>query len=734
MPPVKDATDISPASIPASIIDPAFSKLLAPHFEAFNRDDYLFDSRSRKLSDLATALNKMMVVLAKRNSVPADELHPVTAQVLDKILKAETGVTPEILEAMHHVFKIFGDEREIFLKIGQQAIKDEKARRRAVWEATPEGQAEVLAKAIAGEENMQAEAAAKTAAQRVEQNKDTWRQNNPEGLKHVASFQEMLEESHAAGEDFKDFLFKRVMPTWDNMSQVAFCEHLQTLNEGREGDAKATITDTVLSSWRAGKTKPLRESVDVICRAFAITALPHEPMAQHENMLWKAIDGHAFTWGDKKGVPAIEEAIKASKASGDTGPLVSELIDSSGIRYERLKELLKVEQIPQWKKGSKIEDVTKALQFLKLVNPQPSEELSSALSRQNKALLALVTGREFDITKILENAKTHGHAGGALFAALTGRNGLVTIRPADIVSYFEKAGRECTQERVKKMRTSTELQRGGKITEADAKLILSMVEEKAKHLAELGVYTPLTDEQKEACIETFTGIAHPKKMLALAVKDELPIGELVSKTCERLDLNHSTGADNFCQQVGISSMSDFVLGKASLEPETAEKIASWFASHYDFTEEEQKQFIALARGVKLQRTADMIMDEVSAGTLDRVKGLREIYDYSGLSRPALAEKAEVEYHAIQYSVTNTSGGRIMLDKKAIKRVAKVCGISDAKLDDFVAAYDGQKIPRKEILAAKPKVKTTDTWEEHAKDTKPTGGWQRAVVDETADSE
>jgi len=74
----------------------------------------------------------------------------------------------------------------------------------------------------------------------------------------------------------------------------------------------------------------------------------------------------------------------------------------------------------------------------------------------------------------------------------------------------------------------------------------------------------------------------------------------------------------------------------------------------------------------------MILDDVIKGKTDRLTGLREIYDYSGLPRPALAKEAKVDYHTIQYSVTEASGGRIVAEKAHIRRIGKACGISEDK--------------------------------------------------------
>lgn len=590
------------------VINAAFVESLNSHFANYNKSAYIFADSSQKKEDFVKALNAEMVQIAGRKPLRADPLHPLTAEKFSHMLAGRIGPTAEILKAMPLVFKMYGDHRESFNELGSTAVVEEQARRRAARLATPEGQVEARAQAIAEEAQSQLLAEKQTSQTRIEQNRNDWRKNNPEGMASSPSFQEMLEESHAKGEDFKAFLFERVMPTWGNMSQVKWCNHLRALNESKGSEGKATITDTVLSSWRIGRTKPLRESVDVFCRAFDIKPESGELMAKHEVMLWKGINGHAFTWGDKKGVEALQTAIDECKKSGETGDLVTELIAASGIRFERLHEALNIQQLPQWKNGAKVEDVNKALQFLKLVNSQATEDIaepnaSRTISRQNRELLSLITGREFDIQKIMQHARTQGNPGGALFVGLTGRSGLVTITPQEMVEHFKANKLECTDERIKKMRTSTQLQRGGRISEDYALAIIGLVESRMQPLIRLGVCLPFTEEQKEHCVQICTGIPHPRKMLQAAVKGKLPIGELVGNTCERLDLNHM-GPGSFCEQAGISHMSDFTLGKANLELETAEKMAAWFAEHYKFDEQEQKQFIALARGVNLQRTPD----------------------------------------------------------------------------------------------------------------------------------
>ena len=161
--------------------------------------------------DFADAVNSVMKDLARRAPVRQDELHPLTADLLGKMLESEVGLTPELLEAMPHVFRIFGGEREEFIAAGKQAVSDERVRRNAVWLASPDGQATILEKQIANEATTQTEAALQLAGERVTNNQQAWRENNPEGMSQSPSFQEMLETSHAKGEDFKQFLFERVI-------------------------------------------------------------------------------------------------------------------------------------------------------------------------------------------------------------------------------------------------------------------------------------------------------------------------------------------------------------------------------------------------------------------------------------------------------------------------------------------------------------------------------------------
>jgi hypothetical protein len=425
--------------------------------------------------------------------------------------------------------------------------------------------------------------------------------------------------------------------------------------------------------------------------------------------------------------------LEDAKDSGNHGKLVTRLMDDSGVRYERLKNLLDTHQIPQWKKGARIEDIDTARKFIDIVRPIDDQQNKEEAAKVNREILSLLTGREFDFTQILSQAKEQGNPGGALFGALTGRNGMVTLRPQELINHFQQQKLELTERRVRKMRNSLNVPRGGRISEEEADAILSLVTQRIQPLVDDGIVEPMTDAQKKDMIDTLTGVTHPKDMLKAVVKGEMPIGEMVAKTCLRRNIAQSQAEESFAAEVGLSHLSKFITGKANLEPESAAKIAEWYKKNYQFTPTEQRQLVALARGVQLEKNANDILDDVLSGALPRTQGLREIYDRSGLSRPELANQAGVEYHAIQYSTTEVSGGRIILPEDAIKKIGKRCGISSNRLDDFSDTYSGLKVARKSIkpedmkkeprsLVERPEKPAS--WSQRAEEEDRQTGWSR----------
>lgn len=619
----------------------------------------------------------------------------MSTEKLDAVLEGKAGIIPSMIKPLYLTLSLYGNDRDQFEKACTAGVAMGKRLAHEAWLASPAGVEETRKQAEAAAK----ERARREAEERMAANRIAWRMRNPSGMTDKPSMQEMIEAGHSNGEDFVKLLFDRVLPTWNQLSQVKFCQHVEALNSSQARAGKNTLTDSVLSSWHAGHSKPLRDSLRVICDAFDITPEAGEVMALHERMLWRAVDGHAFSYGGLSDEAALQKCIqdakgeKADPTLSESGALVSELIDASGIRFERLQELLGVQQVPAWRKGAKIENVQKALDFLQLVGPMASPgHYTKEQNAQRREILSIITGREFDLDKIMDEALKAPNPGGDLAIRLTGRKGVVTVTTDELAKGISVSGDEVNEHHVKKMRTSSQLARGGKIFEPKARLIVDMVKARMQPLIDEGICEPMTEAQQSRALDILTRVEHPKKMLEKCEKGLMAIGAMVRDTCERKGLNHS-GPNSFCEQVGISSISGFVLGKADVEPEVARKMAAWFKKNYDFTEQEQEKFIALAQGINLSRTPDMILADVATGTVDRVLGLRQIYSYKGMTREKLAEAADVAYHTIQYSLTEVSGGRIMAETDAVRRIGKCCGISEDKLDSFTELYDGKRVHR-----------------------------------------
>jgi len=86
----------------------------------------------------------------------------------------------------------------------------------------------------------------------------------------------------------------------------------------------------------------------------------------------------------------------------------------------------------------------------------------------------------------------------------------------------------------------------------------------------------------------------------------------------------------------------------------------------------------------------------------------------------------VKFHTIQYSTTETSGGRIIAENAAIHRIATSCGISREKSKEFLDLFSGRKVS---FSAAHPKKseETETQWQDHAEKTRSTGSWAKGVT-------
>lgn len=575
---------------------------------------------------------------AALKTLQAPDGDAIDAEGMEKLLAGKIGPKPSHIKALAMVFTnarigFFADEREAFTEAGMREADIEIKRDHALQ------------------------------AQREE-----LRLTNPGRDASKPSFVEMLEETYRKGGSFKEFLFDRVLPAW-GIDKQQFCDHLGVLNKEREG--KKTFSAYALDTWADDIYTPLRDSMRVICDAFAIKPAEGQAIAPHEAMLWRLAGGKPFEWKNLKGAPALKKAIEDCRASGDHGPLVSELCAASGIPYNHMKERLGTEQLAQWKNGKgHIEDMAQAVSFIAMVNPCLGRE-DQDRQAFNRDIFALVTGRANDLDAVIKEAGTKGNPAGALFSALTGRGGMVTISSDDITAGMRKAGLTAfAKSAVSRMRNPVNRPRGSDLSEIHADAVMDMFEEKIKPLVALGIYKEVTPAQREQCIEMLTRCPHPSKLLKECIEGKINIREMVRRSYERKGL-HQQGEGGFGEQSGIHNVSAFLTHPdRHLTPEVAERLAQWFANSYEFTQKEQRQVMALAQGIDLRKSPEQVFDEARAGTLGRPEALRTLYDMTGLTRAALAEAAGVPASLIQYSVAEASGGRIAskeLDGAALAR-------------------------------------------------------------------
>jgi hypothetical protein len=672
--------DEAPADESANV---PFIPLLNRYYKRWSNGSGPLERKWQPSAEFAERINKHLVGLnVQEQDIDADKVR--------QMMMGEILPTPEQLMAMCIEFKLYGDARST---LRTSAVAEQQAR---IDAKDRDMQMRIL----------------------------PLRKSNPAGDLNLLSFAEMVEESYRAkcagesDETIVTLLWGRVFNAWkrdgSDMSPEQFCALIETNNANSDG--KARLTNTSIYNWRnhPEKFKPIAETVEVICRAFGMLPKSENPEAEeymHELMLWKIIDGRQFrnpypslaAAGDNGDniadtVPVatsgLDEAIVSAKAAGNHGALVRELIDASGISLSRLQTLLNCQQIHQWCKGACIEDVATARKFMALTCPD---------AKENKALLGLLTGRIFDVQAIIDEAVKQPmtrkqdseelvidtiadaeiNHGGKLLVLLTGRKGLVTISAKDLAEAMSVKGHKISEEKVKKMRASS-FERGGRITEPMARSILETVQEKAA--------MKLSDVETAQCVDILTNCPTPSVLLARCVKGEIKIGDLLRQTYERKGMR----LEDLQNEVELAHLTNFLLGKASLDHESATKMANWL----QFEGDDRRKFMVLATGHDVSIDPLAILDRVRSGELIQTEGLRQIYDASGMTRSELAKASGVD---IAYSVTEKSKGRITAAPENMRKLAALCGLGE-RVQDFTETFSGRWTARAIQIPAPDKLR------------------------------
>lgn len=662
------------------LVNKAFTEQLNGYFSRY-RGDALETMAAR---DFLMAVNRSLAEM----KAPEDPFHPLTEGVFQDMLAGKKGPTEALARAFSQVFLeknigFYGDEREGFAAAAAPAVAAEAERRTRLSD-------ELLA----------------------------LRRTNPGGDTKKLSFSEILEQSHRDGENFVQFLFDRLLPAWDNMSQTRFCAHLKELNagagNGEAGELKDSFTDTALSQWHKGIVKPNRENIGILCRAFGFAPAEGQLLSRQEQMLWQMVDGHAFTWPQEGAAPltgskAIDAAIAEAEKSKNHGKLLSALVEASGIPIEHLQSTLDVRQMVQWRKGQNIEDVNTASRLLGALGAV-FEGAPAHIQQQKKKILSLLTDRSFDLADHLAEAGKAGNPGGDLLIRLTGRRGMVTYSGNELAEALTAAGHPTSPTKVKKLRASGAMQKGGFIDEKLAESVMQLVEARMKPLVENGVCAAITPEQRADCIDTLSNCPHPRKMMESSLagtyvrtdsQSKNDIGDIIRRSYERKGLRQ----DEFTAAVGIAKVSNAVLGQAYMEHETSAKLAAWFKEQYALDKAGQRRLMAMAQGVDMSRTPEQLLDAARADPpqIARHIALQRLYDMTGLTRPQFAGEAGVAEHVITHSTTEESGGRLYCDDAMARAVAREIGVAADRVNDFVHTFSGRHVSRPEAVAANARV-------------------------------
>ena len=536
------------------------------------------------------------------------------------------------------------------------------------------------------------------AAQRRKEAILPLRRTNPEGNMALPSFAEMVEDSyHArhrenAAESINTLLWNRVFKTWARngrgMSPEHFCTLIAKNNQGKHGKIK--LTNESVYNWRNDPDhhKPSAESVEAICKAFV--PMPENMQTTrpadyfYELMLWNIISGRAFktpypptppeNGAGTRAKNELDAAIEVAQATADHGKLVRELIEMSGIPFSHLQTLVGCQQLFVWCRNGYVEDVAMAQRFLDIVHPPQLQEIPAEGEKQNRQMLGLMTGRPFDLPTLMEEAQKEGieNPGGQLFILLTGRKGIVSISEHDLFEGLKRRGHDVSEHKVKRLRSSLH-NRGGNITEAIARSILDMVKEKS------GV--AITAEQAEECVDILTNCPSPAKLFKQCIVQTLTIGQMLRMSYERKGMTQ----EEFNSAVGLRNVSDFLMEKSHLGPESACKIANWMGLEI----EERRQFIVLATGHEAALDPVAILYNVRCNEISRLDGLRITLDASGMTRDQLAEASGID---MGYCTQTRSGGRIKASAGNMDTLASLCGLKGYE-EEFIHAFSTQWVSK-----------------------------------------
>ena len=421
-----------------------------------------------------------------------------------------------------------------------------------------------------------------------------------------------------------------------------------------------TISNEEIYKWlKKTEVSPNRQSVGIICRAFKLSL-------GHEVMIWRICRGSV--WHEHH-AGLFKQISKPTVQStpGLRGKLVKTLIGSSGIPDARLQELLKVQQIPMWKVGARIEDLGMCKKFVDLVAPRllDSRTELDASRELRDALVGVLSDRPKSVLEAVMRAESATHSPGTCFALLTGRYGFKQISAQEMAEALKVS--ELT---IHRMRSSRQ-QRGGHINEAQAHIIADKVQ--GVSAAMRGSLTVIERYERALMVDTLTGVREPIALWHQFLSREYTcLGEIIRLTrLRRGDMQ-------------LPNTSDFELGKDSVGIRMANKLADYLGFDGSTHRRARREFILHAMGFEVKTTPEDVLNKILDGEVSRLDGLRLMLDLSGRTRGELAKVLGVRKTAVMTWSRSSFDGRISR-MDSIGRLAMELELSHL-LDDMQAVF------------------------------------------------
>jgi hypothetical protein len=498
-------------------------------------------------------------------------------------------------------------------------------------------------------------------------NRTQCRATNPQGRqsqRSVAELVEALYERHQSGERISwGNLINDVMKEWSSRKTPFTREHLSR-HIGEIHPGHQTVSGVELGKWRRNSAiAPYRHTVATLCEAFKLSPA-------HELMMWRISRG-----GNPSDYSKLTERYAQSKTVDSTASerskLVRKLMDLSGVPAARLQEMLRVQQLPQWRHGARIEDLAMCRKFVELTNPillQPQANQDSH-RELNETLVGILSDRPTSIVEAVTRAESARYPGGMCFLLLTGRYGLKQI-PARELS--EKLG--VSEWTIHRMR-SERRQRGGHINEEQAHVIADAVQGIPR--SQRGSLTIVERYERGIMVDALTGVRSPIALWHQFVSGELRhVGEILKLT--RIRRGYSQ----------LPNTSDFELGKSGVGILLANKLADYLGFTAAAHRTVRREFVLRAMGLEVTTTPEDVLNSVVEGQISRLDGLRTMLNLSGRTRGQLAQVLGVKKTAVMTWVRTSFDGKISRTSW-VRALAAELGMPH-RADDMVAVYSPRR--------------------------------------------